>query len=162
VKNNQNIKPVSKKGLNLNKFEEDFKKRQYIQKNKNLLMKDINKKNNIIIINNIKINNNNNNNNKKNMTIIQNFSKYKKKAEVNNLVNMNTKNNRKNCYNENVSNNYPCLRKNANEEKHYKKINMNLNINHIENKIIEDKKKKIVYNTSLHKKTDQDDDFDTN
>ena len=162
VKNNKNIKPVSKKGLNLNKFEEDFKKRQYIQKNKNLLMKDINKKNNIIIINNIKINNNNNNNNKKNMTIIQNFSKYKKKAEVNNLVNMNTKNNRKNCYNENVSNNYPCLRKNANEEKHYKKINMNLNINHIANKIIEDKKKKIVYNTSLHKKTDQDDDFDTN
>ena len=162
VKNNKNIKPVSKKALNLNKLEEDFKKRQYIQKNKNLLIKDINKKNNIIIINNIKINNGNNNNNKKNMTIIQNFSKYKKKAEVNNLVNMNTKNNRKNCYNENISNNYPCSRKNANEEKHYKKINMNLNINHIANKIIEDKKKKIACTTSLHKKTEQEDDFDTN
>ena len=162
VKNNKNTKLVNKKGLNLNKLEDDFKKRQYIQKNKNILMKDINKKNNnIIIINNIKINNSNNNNNKKNMTIIQNFSKYKKKAEVNNLVNMTTKNNKKNCYNENVSNNYLCLRKNVNDEKYYKKNNINLNINNIANRIIEDKKKKVVYNTSLHKKTEQDDDFYT-
>ena len=163
VKNNKNIKVVNKKGINLNKLEEDFKKRQYNQKNKNILMKDINKKNNnIIIINNIKINNSNNNNNKKNMTIIQNFSKYKKKAEVNNLVHMNMKNNKKNCYNENVSNNYLCQRKNVNDEKYYKKSNINLNINNIANRIIEEKRKKVVYNTSLQKKTEQDDDFYTN
>ena len=64
---------INKKSINVNKIDDEFKKRQYIQKDKNLIIKDINKKNsNIIIINNIKINNNNNNN-KKNMTIIQNL-----------------------------------------------------------------------------------------
>ena len=54
------------------------------------------------------------------MTIIQNFSKYKKKGD-NNLVNTN-RYIKKNCQNENISNNYIFKGKNANEERHYKKI----------------------------------------
>ena len=118
------------------------------------------KKNNIIIINNIKINNsNNNNNNKKNMTIIQNFSKYKKKAEIN-VINGN-KNHKKNCQNENISNNY--VKKNLNEEKNYKKNITNLNIRNIANKTIEDKKMKAIYTASQMKMAEQqEDNFYTN
>ena len=130
---------MKKKSINLNKIDDEFKKRQYIQKDKNLIIKDINKKNsNIIIINNIKINNNNNNN-KKNMTIIQNFSKYKKKAEINS-TNIN-KHNKKNCTNENMSNNYYYSKKNIKEEKSRKNNNININMNIIDNKTIEDKRK---------------------
>ena len=145
--NTKNIAAINRKGINIYKIEEDFNKRQYNQKNKTNLMNNINKKNNIIIINNIKINNNNNNNNnnKKNMTIIQNFSKYKKKGE-NNLVNTN-KNSKRNCNNENMSNNYPGKGKNINEEKNYRKINMNLN-NNIENKTSDNKRKKVIYTNS--------------
>ena len=120
VKCNKNNATMQQKGKNSYKLEEEFNKRIHNSKNKSLLMNDINKKNNIIIINNIKISNNNNNTNKKNMTIIQNFSKYKKKGE-NNLVNTN-KYLKKNCQNENISNNYIFKGKNINEERRHKKI----------------------------------------
>ena len=157
----KNIATNNKKGINIYKIDDDFNKRQYNQKNKNILINDINKKNNIIIINNIKISNNNNNNNKKNMTIIQNFSKYKKKGEIN-LVNPN-KYQRKNCQNENISNNYYLNKgKNINEEKYYKKNNINLNINNIGNKPLEEKRKKMIYTISNLKKTDIGEDLYTN
>ena len=164
IKSYKNAKNLAtnnnKKGINLYRVEDDFNKKQYNNKNKNILMNEINKKNNIIIINNIKISNNNNNNNKKNMTIIQNFSKYKKKGEIN-PVNT-SKYPKKNCHNENISNNYVFKGKNINEEKYYKKNNINLNINNIGNKPLEDKRKKMIYNTSHLKKTDLEEDLYTN
>ena len=123
-------------------------------------MNDINKKNNIIIINNIKINSNNNNNNKKNMTIIQNFSKYKKKGEMN-VVNTN-KHIKRNCQNENISNNFSTKGKILNEEKQYKQNLINLNINNIGNKTLEHKGKKVIHTSSQQKKTELEDDFYTN
>ena len=153
VKNNKNITTLNKKGINIYKLEDDIKKKQYNQKNKNILMKDLHKKSNIIIINNIKISNSNNNN-KKNMTIIQNFSKYKKKGDTTNLVNLNTKNHKANCQNENISNNYFNALKNIKQEKYYKKNNINLNINNISNKTIDDKRKKVAYSSSMQKKTE--------
>ena len=158
VKNNKNA-IINKKLTNIDKIEDDFNKRQYNQKNKNMLMNDINKKNNIIIINNIKISNNNNNNNKKNMKIIENFSKYKKKGEIS-MINTN-KLNKRSCQNENISNNFISKGKNINEEKHYKKNDIHLNINNIANKTIEDKKKKSRYNTSQQKKSELEDEYYT-
>jgi hypothetical protein len=70
------------------------------------------------------------------MTVIQNFSKYKKKGALN------LNNFAKYCHNENVSNNYYEDNKIVNGESSYKK-NKNINFNsNISNRTIEDKIKK--------------------
>ena len=71
-----------------------------IYNNKNIIINDISKKNTLIMNTNMKINSNTS---KKQMTIIQNFSKYKKKGALN-IVNKNYIKN--NGHNENISNNY--------------------------------------------------------
>ena len=112
---------------------------------KNIIINDINKKNNIIV-NNIKIKNNSNMNTiKKQMTIIQNFSKYKKKGALNIVNKNNTKAN--NCHNENISNNYYEDKKVIINEGNAIKKNKNLNINNIANR-------KNDYNHSQPKITD--------
>ena len=108
-----------------------------INNNKNIITNEITKKNNIMI-NNMKINSNMYS---RQMTVIQNFSKYKKKGALN-LNNFG-----KNCHNENVSNNYYEDNKIVNEEASYKK-NKNINFNNnISNRTIEDKIRKKEYHS---------------
>jgi hypothetical protein len=75
------------------------------------------------------------------MTVIQNFSKYKKKG----ALNMN--NFAKNCHNENVSNNCYEDNKIVNEETSYKKNKNNNFNNNNSNKTIEDKNRKKEYHS---------------
>ena len=176
------IKNISKKNMNTYKYDDEYNpmndrksslnvnilkgnKRQnnsknnfignMINNNKNIIINDINKKN-TIILNNIKINNNTN---KKQMTIIQNFSKYKKKGPVN-IVNKNII--KTSCQNENVSNNYYEVNKILNEGNAIKKIkSLNIN-NNIENRTIDDKRRKNEYNHSQPKITDNTNNCYTN
>ena len=110
-----------------------------------------------MVHNNIKINNNNNNN-KKQMTIIQNFSKYKKKASLNL---MNNKYIKTNCHDENICNNYYEDNKVINELIDNNK-NKNLNINNNVNRTIDERRKKSEYNYSQPKITDQTNNCYTN
>ena len=103
-----------------------------INNNKNIITNEISRKNNLMI-NNMKINSNMYN---RQMTVIQNFSKYKRKGTLN------LNNFAKNCHNENLSNNYYEDNKIVNGESSYKK-NKNINFNsNISNRTIEDKIKK--------------------
>ena len=171
----KNIMNINRKNINEYKYDDDYNslndrkksinynKRLTYSKNSNIshmvhnnmILNNINKKNNIII-NNIKINNNNNN--KKQMTIIQNFSKYKKKASLNL---MNNKNIKTNCHNENICNNYYEDNKIINELIDNKK-NKNGNINNNVNSTIDEKRKKSEYNHSQPKITDQTNNCYTN
>ena len=108
-----------------------------INNNKNIITNEITKKNNIMI-NNMKINSNIYN---RQMTVIQNFSKYKKKG----ALNMN--NFAKNCHNENASNNCYEDNKIVNEETSYKKNKNNNFNNNNSNKTIEDKNRKKEYHS---------------
>ena len=118
-----------------------------IYNNKNIIINDIYKKNTIIMNTNIKINNNTN---KKQMTIIQNFSKYKKKGALN-IVNKNYLKN--NGHNENISNNNNCEDNKINNDANTKKIK-NLNINNVVNRTLDEKRRKNEYNHSQPKITD--------
>ena len=143
-----------KKSLNINK-RLTFSKNNYISHmihNNNIIINTLNKKNNIII-NNMKISNNNNN--KKQMTIIQNFSKYKKKAPLNIINNQRLKTN---SHNENICNNYYENNKNINEVNDNKNINTKNN----ENRTSDEKGKKNEYNHSQIKGTDQTNNCYTN
>ena len=92
------------------------------------------------------------------MTIIQNFSKYKKKASLNL---MNNKYIKINCHKENICNNYYEDNKVINELIDNNK-NKNLNINNNVNRTIDEKRKKGEYNHSHPKVTDQTNNCYTN
>ena len=141
-----------KKSININ-LQQYNKKQTNISKNsficnmmninKNIIINDMIKKNNIGINNINSINNNNTN--KKQMTIIQNFSKYKKKGTINitkNICNICNKNQNQ-CHKENMSNNFLEDHK-VNKGKEIKK-NKNLNINNVINRTIDEKRKKNEY-----------------
>ena len=179
---NKKIKNVSRKNKNVYKYDDEYnsmndRKRSLnvnilkgnkkqnnsknsfignmINNNKNIIINDINRKN-TIILNNIKINNNTC---KRQMTIIQNFSKYKKKGALN-IINKNIV--KINCRNENVSNNYYEVNKIKNEGNATKKIkSLNIN-NNIENKTIDEKRRKNEYNHSHPKISDHSNNFYTN
>ena len=149
-----------KKSININKRICNSKNNiicHLTHNNKNIIINNTIKKN-TIMINNIKINNNNNYNIKKQMTIIQNFSKYKKKGALNILNNNYVKNN---YHNENISNNYYEDKKIIIETNDNKKINT-LNLNNIVNRTIDNKRKKNEYNHSQPKMTDQTNNCYTN
>ena len=146
-----------KKSLNANKRLSNFKNNfigHLSHKTNNIIINTINKKNSIMM-NNIKLNNNNNNFNiKKQMTIIQNFSKYKKKGALNINNNNYVKNN---CHNENMSNNYEDNKIiiQGNDNKKIKNLN-------IVNKTIDEKRKTNEYNHSQNKIIDQSNNCYTN
>ena len=125
------------------------------QNNKNIIIYDIHKKLNLMM-NNIKIKTNSN---ERKMTIIQNFSKYKKKGVLNIKSNKNTKNNIYYHNNENISNNFCNDNKINNEVNLIKKIN-DIAINYIPNKNNEEKRKN--ENNNPQQKTDYSDNFYTN
>ena len=126
-----------------------------IYNNKNIIINDIYRKNTIIINSNIKINSNTN---KKQMTIIQNFSKYKKKGALNIVSNNYLKNN---GHNENISNNNYCEDNKINNDANIKKIK-NLNINNVVNRTLDEKRRKNEYNHSQPKITDNTNNCYTN
>ena len=124
-----------------------------IYHNKTSVINDICKKN-TVIMNNKKINNNTN---KKQMTIIQNFSKYRKKRTLN-IVN---KNYIKNIgHNENISNNYYEDNKIINDTN--PKKTKTINIHNIVNKTIDEKRRKNEYNHSQPKIIDNTNNCYTN
>jgi hypothetical protein len=152
---NVNLLQCNKKPANLNK--KSFISNM-VSINKNIIINDINKKNNVVMNNIYSVSNiNNNNTNKKQMTIIQNFSKYKKKGTINitnklcNMCNICNKNQNQ-CHKENMSNNFFEDIK-MNEVKENKK-NKNLNINNVVNRTIDEKRKKNEYNHSMPKVND--------
>ena len=135
-----NIININKKKINkkASKYDEDYKKYKnnaknsftdnMNQNNKNLILNDIRKKYNLML-NNLKIKSNPN---EKKMTIIQNFSKYKKKGTLNIKSNKNIKiNNYHN--NEIIYNIFNNDKKIINEANLIKKIR-NITINNISNK----------------------------
>jgi hypothetical protein len=152
---NVNLLQCNKKPANLNK--KSFIGNM-VSINKNIIINDINKKNNVVMNNIYSVSNiNNNNTNKKQMTIIQNFSKYKKKGTINitnklcNMCNICNKNQNQ-CHKENMSNNFFEDIK-IYEVKENKK-NKNLNINNVVNRTIDEKRKKNEYNHSMPKVND--------
>ena len=143
--NEDDYNPIQERKKNNIVLQRNNNKKLLVQKNnnicninnKNIIKNELSKKNNIMI-NNIKINSNMYN---RQMTVIQNFSKYKKKGALN-LNNLT-----KNCHNENILNNYYEDNKVVNEESSYKK-NKNINLNNnISNRTIEDKIKKKEYHS---------------
>jgi hypothetical protein len=144
--NDEDYNPIHERKKNTIVLQRNNNKKLLVQKNKNIgninnnkniITNEISKKNNINI-NNMKINSNMYN---RQMTVIQNFSKYKKKGALN-LNNFS-----KNCHNENLSNNYFEENKIVNEESSYKK-NKNINFNNnIANRTIEEKIKKKEYHS---------------
>ena len=178
IKNN--ITNINRKNINMYKYDDDYNslnerkkslnvnilkgnKRQnnlknnfignMIYNNKTSIINDICKKN-TVIMNNKKINNNTN---KKQMTIIQNFSKYRKKRTLN-IVN---KNYIKNIgHNENISNNYYEDNKIINDTN--PKKTKTINIHNIVNKTIDEKRRKNEYNHSQPKIIDNTNNCYTN
>ena len=151
---NVNIQQCNKKpSINKNSFVGNM-----ININKNIIINDINKKNNIVINN---INNINSNTNKKQMTIIQNFSKYKKKgtSNINSINNNNNACNKNHCHKENISNNYFDDNKINEGNDNKKKI---LNLNNVGNRTIDEKRKKNEYNHSQPKTNDNTNNCYTN
>ena len=152
----KNINIILKQGIN--KKNSNSKNNHIVNKvyNNNIIINDINKKNNIVV-NNIKTNYNH----KKQMTIIKNFSKYKKKGSLN-INNINNINNfvKNNCHNENICNN------NFDDNKIISVVNerknKNLNLKTVSNKNNEDKKKKKEYNHSQPKINSNISNFYTN